>query len=122
MAGKIYTKEEADKLFGKVIEYVAIDVEKFNSIMAMTETNIMFRVVNETLFILGDDRKVLYPIGSSVTKEEVFHRASKSVVTELLSQSKDTQVIVEKREEYTTVTYGNYTLEELLGCPPDCGF
>jgi hypothetical protein len=120
MAGKIYTKEEADKLFGKVIESVAMDVEKFNSIMAMTETNIMFRVVSEALFILGDDRKVLYPIGSSVTKEEVFHRASKSVVTELLGLSKDTQVIVERREEHTSVTYGNNTMQYMLECPPNC--
>lgn len=120
MAGKIYTKEEADKLFGKVIESVAVDIEKFNSIMAMTETNIMFRVMNETLFILGDDRKVLYPAGSSVTKEEVFHRAGKPVIEELLSQCKNAQVIVERREDCTTLTYGNNTVEEMVLCPPYC--
>lgn len=120
MAGIIHTKEEADRLFGKVIESVAVDIEKFNSIMAMTETNIMFRVVNETLFILGDDRKVLYPAGSSVTKEEVFHRASKLVVAELFSLSQDTQVVVEKRENCTTLTYGNNTVEEMVLCPPYC--
>jgi hypothetical protein len=120
MAGKIFTKEEADSLFGKVIESVAMDVEKFNSIMAVTEKNIMFRIIDGELFILGDDRKVLYPADRSVDSKDVFRRASKSVVAELLEKSSAADVIVERREEHTTVTYGDNTVEYMSDCPPYC--
>ena len=120
MAGKIFAKEEADKLFGPVLYSVAMGINEFNSLMAMTEKHVMFRVENGKLFILGDGRKVLFPKGASVTSEEVFSWADKSMVAELLNLCKENEVFVENREIVLSVTYGSNTLEQTILCPPFC--
>lgn len=120
MAGKIFTKEEADKLFGNVLKSASVNIEEFNTLMKNTEKNLMFKIYDNKLYILGDGRQVLYPAGSSVDKDSVFIRYSKPLVEELLNKSNSAQVIIELRTNHTTVTYGNYTLEEGLECPPFC--
>ncbi len=97
-----------------------MDIKEFNSLMALTDKNIMFRVENGKLLILGDDRKALFPSGYAVKSEVVFARASKSMVAELLSTSKDMQIIIEKRENCTSISYGENILENLFDCPPIC--
>jgi hypothetical protein len=125
MAGKIFTKEEADKLFGPVIKSVNIDIIIFNSLLDKTIERIMFAILNGELYILGDTRDVLYPVKRTVPKEDVFAWASKSVVLELLKNTTADSLAlgdlaVEIREDHTTVTYGNYTLQEMMLCPPLC--
>jgi len=118
--GKIFSKEEADKLFGDVIESTSMSLCDFISNINQTQNYVMFKENNGELIILGDGRKVLYPVGKKVEPEEVFALFSKSIVVELLCLSSGDKITVEKRKEHLTVTYGLNTLEFAEWCPPNC--
>lgn len=120
MAGKLFPKAEADKLFGPVLVTVKMDISQFKAILSQTKDNIMFRIVDGKLFILGDDRKPLYPAGAAIAPEDVYGRASVSIVNELLALGNDAELAVESRQSVTTATYGDNTIEELSNCPPFC--
>jgi hypothetical protein len=118
--GRIYSKTEANILFGTVIESVQMNVDQFKSIIQQTNTDVMVRVLNGELTILGDGRNVLYPAGKNVGPNEVFRLYSKSRVNELLGLSHENAFSVERRSDTTTITFGSNTLEEALPCPPYC--
>jgi hypothetical protein len=118
--GKIYPKEEANVLFGNIIEFVSINPSELISILNQTENYCMFQVQNKKLIILGDGRKVLYPTGTIVSSNEIFALFSKSKVMELLGSGSGTIITVERRESYLTVTFGLLTLELAVWCPPFC--
>ena len=118
--GKIFSRVEADSLFGNVIESVPIERCNLISLFNKTQNYIMFQVINGELVILGDGRKVLYPEGKNVSSDEVFALFSKSKVAELLGLSCGNTVTVEKRNNYLTVTFELLTLEEMEWCPPFC--
>jgi hypothetical protein len=120
-AGKIYSKAEANTLFGSVIESVRMNADQFKSIIQQSTADVMVRVLNGELTILGDGRSVLFPEGKSVRPDDVFRLYSKSKVAELLGCAVENVINVEKRSGTITVTYGLYTLEEGWPCPPDCG-
>lgn len=121
IAGKIFTKDEADKLFGGVVESVKISPAEFKSIISKTEKYVMFKVVNSEATILGDGRKAIYPnADAAVGKMDVYHYYSKSVVLELLSKGKGDMVYLENRKEVFSVTYGTNTMEMGILCPPLC--
>jgi hypothetical protein len=120
-AGKIFTREEANKLFGGVIESVKISPAELKSIIAKTDKYVMFRVVNGETTILGDGRKAIYPgADAAVGKIDVYHYYSKSVVLELLSKGNGDMVYLENRKNVFSVTYGTNTMEEGILCPPIC--
>ncbi len=118
--GKIYSREDANSLFGNVIESVPINQSDLISILNQTQNYIMFQINNGELIILGEGRSVLYPIGKTVSSNEVFALVSKSKVIELLSLGSGNTITLEKRQYYFTVTFGLNTLEDLLWCPPFC--
>lgn len=118
--GKIYSKSEANTLFGTVIESVQMSVDQFKTIIEKTTNVVMFKVSNGKLIILGDNRNVLYPGGKTVDPNEIFYLASKSKVLELLGLSSENAISIEKRTNTTTLTLGSYTLEEFWICPPYC--
>jgi len=80
----------------------------------------MFKIINSSLFILGDNRVVLCPAGSSVPDDVVLHLFSKSKVIELLSLGNSGNTVIENRLNVLTVTNGDYTLEVSYPCPPFC--
>lgn len=120
VVGKIYSQDDANKLFGDVLGTVTMNRSELLPILSQTQNYVMFRVADDELMILGDGRKVLYPIGNSVNPNDVFYVVSKSKVTELLNLSASIKVNFEVRQKTQTVTSGTFTLEEALLCPPFC--
>lgn len=118
--GKIFSKEEANNLFGNVIESVSINKSDLISVLNQTQNYIMFQLNGGELIILGDGRNVLSPIGKIVSSNEVFALFSKSKVAELVNLGSGYTVIVEKRLNHLTMTFGLFTLEESMWCPPFC--
>lgn len=126
--GKIFTTQDADKLFGNVIYSVEIDPELLLDLLNKTEKNIMFGLINKNLIILGDNRKLIYPEKAEYKETDVFTVYSKDVVKELLSISslkkqnsnEPETVYVEQRREVLSVSTEKQTLESGLKCPPNC--
>lgn len=118
--GKIFSKEEANTLFGNVIDSTSVSLCDLISAINQTQNYVMFQIINGELIILGDGRKVLYPVGKTVDPKEVFTLYSKSKVIELLCLSSGNTVEVEKRQSHLTVTFGLNTLEYGEPCPPYC--
>ena len=118
--GKIFSKMEADSLFGNVIDSISINQSELNSLLNKTENYIMFQINKGKLIILGDGRNVLYPVGKNVNSDEVFALFSKSKVVELLNSGKGTILIFEKRRSHLTITFDLVTLEFSEWCPPNC--
>ncbi|MCB0731551.1 MAG: hypothetical protein KDC88_11000 [Ignavibacteriae bacterium] len=118
--GKIFSKNEADKLFGVVYKSQNIKKDVLISALQNTSKVVMFKLENNFLTILGDEREVLFSSGSFTDKNQVFRLFSKSKVEELLRLGNDVNCFVEDRERVLTVTNGDYTLEVSVPCPPTC--
>lgn len=120
-AGKKFTKEEANTLFGNVINSIKMSTVSLKAIMDKTEKYLMFRVEDGEVKILGDNRKAIYPgADAAVGKEDVYHVCSKSLIQELLDNNSGNSVYLETRLNVFSITYGENTLEEMPPCPPIC--
>lgn len=117
--GEIFTAEKANQLFGKVTQSVEISTSELSSRIKLTEQQVMFRVENSKMNILGDNRKSLLT-KFEVNDSDVYHMFSKEKVKELLSSGGASTTYVEMRGDVLTVTNGNYTLEVSMLCPPFC--
>ena len=118
--GKIISRDEADTLFDSVLVSVKMPVETVQDLISKTEKNIMLKIVEDSVVVLDNNRKVLFPEGKSVSSEDVFTVYSISALKELISKSKEEFIYIEQRKEVLTITNGNFTLEFGAPCPPDC--
>lgn len=118
--GKLFTKSEADKLYGEVLETYKFNRADLINIIARTDSTVMFKFINMTPVILGDHRELLYPDSLIVSDEEKFYLYSKSTVEKLISLYDNNEISIELREYNLTITNGNTTLEESIICPPFC--
>lgn len=118
--GKFFSKNEADKLYGKVLESYSFIKTELLKIITETDSTVMFNFLNGSPVILGDQRKLLYPDSITVSKEEKFYLYSKSIVEKLISLYDYKEIYIEQRENNLTLTNGNTTLEESMICPPFC--
>ena len=121
IVGKIYTKVDADKIYGPVITSVQISSSFLSSLTNSTVSFIMFRINNGNLIILGDKRKLLYPSGIVVSPADEMRLFSVSLVKKLINDGNETNTKIEIRNNnILTLTNGNYTLEMSWPCPPSC--
>jgi hypothetical protein len=121
LVGKIYTKDEAAKIYGPVSTSVKFSSTYLNSLTGKTTNYIMFRINNGNLVILGDQRNVLYPAGAVVSPQDEMRLFSVSLVKKILFDGNDTNTNIEIRNNNVlTLTNGNYTLEYSWPCPPSC--
>jgi len=118
--GKIYDKDEADSLYGSSVTTLSMSKSLLAAILDETSDYVMFKIDNNRIIILGDDREQLYPGQLIISEADVFTMYSKSKVVELLNQGSGTTVYVEQRSTPLTLTYGESTLEEGSLCPPFC--
>jgi len=119
--GKLFTRTEADKLFGPVVESIKISPAELKSAVSQTEKYVMFRILAGEAKILGDNRKAIFPSAfTAVGTTEVYHLYSKSLVEELLTKGAGEAVYLENRKEVFSVTFGEITLEMSYLCPPIC--
>ncbi len=118
--GKIFTIQEADEMFGPVLQSIAIPKHSIQIFLSQTNNNIMFRIQNENVVVLDNKRNVIFPKGISVNSSEVFTLFSVSVVNTLLSKGNESTVYIEKRSEVLSVSTGGFTMEVGVLCPPIC--
>jgi hypothetical protein len=118
--GEILTKENADQLFGPVLVSKEIPTETLKMYTNQSANVIMFKVMNNDLYILDNNRNALLPLGSTINSTEVFSMYSVAVVQQLLSDGNNPFTYVEKRNDVLTITNGMFTLEYSLLCPPFC--
>ena len=118
--GVIYSNEEADQSFGAVLSSVEISSSQLTSLFSQSGNYLMFKIISDKLYILGDNRSVLYPQNESVDSNEEFAVYSKSKVIELLETGGENTTIIEQRYQVYSLTNGVYTLENSSWCPPMC--
>jgi hypothetical protein len=118
--GKIYTPEEANKLFGDVIYSVDINSNVVSELLKKTEKSIMFGLINREIIILDNNRNLIYPEKAEYTDTDVFTVYSTDIVRELILNKEAGNVSVDQRKEVLSVSYNNKTLETGTWCPPFC--
>lgn len=118
--GKLFTKEEANILYGKTLESVVINSQDLDRLLEKTDNYVMFKLSNNELIVLDDHRNVLSPLNKYLPEDEGVYVFSKSRVKELLELVKTEKVSIENRPETLTITSGFYTLEMSAWCPPFC--
>lgn len=126
--GKIYTPEEANKLFGNVIYSVDMNSNTLSELLNKTDKSIMFGLIDRQLIILDNNRNIIFPEKAEFKETDVFTVYSTNVVMELLSgkalnkQSVEEvdSVSIEQRREVLSVSTDAQTLETGGKCPPFC--
>lgn len=126
--GKIYTPEEANKLFGNVIYSVDINSNTLSELLKKTDKSIMFGLIDRQLIILDNNRNIIFPEKAEFKETDVFTVYSTQVVMDLLSGkalNKQTDgeadsVSIEQRREVLSVSTDTNTLENGTKCPPFC--
>ena len=126
--GKLYSPEEANKLFGNVIYSVDINTNTLAGLIKKTDKSIMFGLINKQLIILDNKRHLLYPEKADFKETDVFTVYSTTVLNELLETGKlnkqtdgDAETVsVEQRREVLSVSSDAQTLETGNKCPPYC--
>ena len=118
--GQLFTKEEADKKFGPVLNSVNVPVSIIYSLSNATSNHLMFRVEGNQAIILDGNRNSLYPSGYQVNSDVVFTNFSVSMINQLISSNTSTFVAVEQRQSVLSLTFGQTTLEVGAQCPPIC--
>jgi hypothetical protein len=118
--GEILTKENADQLFGPVLVSKEIPTETLEMYTNQSANVIMFKLMNNDLYILDNNRNALLPLGATINSTEVFSMYSVAIVQQLLSDGNNPFTYVEKRQDVLTITNGEFTLEYSILCPPIC--
>jgi hypothetical protein len=118
--GKIFSKDEANNLYGAVQQSKDISSSELASLFSGSKNYLMFKIINNQLVILGDKRVVLYPAGYKDDNKEVFAVYSISKIQELLNTGKAVATTVEQRSEVISINNGEQTLEMMHWCPPYC--
>ena len=136
--GKVFSKTEANVLFGRVLNSVQINVDQLREAVKNAGDYIYITVKNNQPVITNSRRQKLIRnfFMPGVSPDEKMMVFSKSAVQNLLdninssqsdlngkynrSTNASTAVSIETRGETTTLTAGAYTLEWALACPPNC--
>jgi hypothetical protein len=121
LIGKIYTKDEANRIYGSILSSPQISTSILASLTNNTTNYIMFRIINGNLIILGDQRRPLFPESVIVSPQDEMKVFSVSLVRKIIADGNNLNTFIEVRNNnILTVTNGIYTLEFSLQCPPNC--
>lgn len=129
LVGKIFSKNEADILFGKVKNSLTISVDELNAAIDKGNQYILFTLKDGKIVIRNEKKQHLSNERVNLKQDETLYIYSKSMVKELLkakrsslslAKSTAAAVAVELRDGVLTLTYGDATLEQATVCPPFC--
>ena len=118
--GKIISKEEADSLFGEILESKPVTVSDFMLILEKSNSYLMFLLEDGELVIKKEGQEIVYKSGTNELIGGIFHVFSKSIIMELLSRGQSEFVLIDRREKELCISYENYILEFGMECPPFC--
>lgn len=143
--GKLFSKEEADRQFGEVVEMVPMSLERFQALLDSSPaaaTNvvgkellmpssasshrdtIMFRIMDNDIVVLDGMRRAIYnPTSMDFIKQNniQFKVYARELVETLVRDGGGDTVMFENREGGVfSITCGMITLEFSLPCPPWC--
>jgi hypothetical protein len=119
--GKIFSKTEANILFGKVLDSFELSKSELRKLLLKTGNYLLVSTKNNKLVLANEKRSIINSINSfELSPREQLSIFSKELVDELLTQSISELVLVESREQVITLTSGAYTLEFSTTCPPIC--
>ena len=82
--GKILSKENADQLFGPVLMSKEIPTETLKMYTNQSYNVIMFKLINNDLYILDNNRNALLPFGVTINSKEIFSMYSIAIVTNFM--------------------------------------
>ncbi len=118
--GEIISKDSANQQFGAALNSVSVESDLLRQYSDGTNYLIMFQIIENELYILGDNRTPLFPSASNLDAEKEFIVYSKTKFIELLDSGQDPKTSIELRNNKLTITNGDYTLEFGASCPPWC--
>ncbi|MDR3627516.1 MAG: hypothetical protein P4L45_11815 [Ignavibacteriaceae bacterium] len=118
--GTIFTKAEADSLFGPVQYSDTMRTEVLMQLVNKSPQYLMFSFLDGKANILNSSREVIYGTLGTVKAEQVFKLFSSSKVQELITTGVEDITIIELRTNALTLTNGTIVLEEGSPCPPKC--
>jgi len=116
--GKIFTKAEADELFGPVKNKIRFSSKVLES-YAQENDYVMFRYAKDKVNILGNNRSPLFK-QFDVKDNDVYFVFGSDVVKELLSLGGEDDTYIEQRDSTISLSNGTYVGEEDTWCPPCC--
>jgi ribosomal protein L27 len=129
LVGKIFSKDEADIIFGKVKSSLTISVDELNAAIDKGNQYILFAIKDGQIVIRNEKRQHLSNERVNLKQDETLYLVSKSMVKELLKAKKSSlslakstaaAVAVELRDGVLTLSYYDQTLEQFAACPPIC--
>ena len=123
--GKLFTKADANQIYGKVNTSVTVNTSTILQAMEKSPDYLMFNIINGKLIILNSKRAVLYSSDfstRSVSSNTVFHKFSVSKIKELISTGGNNAftTIELRNNDVLTATNGTETIEGGILCPPNC--
>jgi hypothetical protein len=124
--GKIYTKAEADSLYGPILTLDTIKTEDLSKFAQNSHKYMMFNLIDGKACILNESREVISSpslvVGKpqSVEPTKAFKLFSTSKILELIKQGGSDVTTVEIRANVLTLTNGAAVLERSSTCPPIC--
>ena len=118
--GKIFDRDVADAVFGKVFFSYLIDQETVKKIMSDTTSYVLFKVTPKQLGIFNNKRTAIYGTEPSIAADVPCYVFSKDKLKELLDRSKASSLTVEMRGSTVTLAADGIILDDSWLCPPVC--
>jgi hypothetical protein len=124
--GKIYTKAEADSLYGPILTIDTIKTEDLSKFAENSPKYMMFNLIEGKAYVLNASREVIsgpsLVVGKpqSVEPTKAFKLFSTGKILELIKQGGSDVTTVEIRSNVLTLTNGSSVLEKSSTCPPIC--
>ncbi len=118
--GVLFTREEANERFGPVFEKHYLEMDLFQEFLEKAGSQLMFKIVDNQVYILDEHRNLLFPASGQVSKEDVFTVYSIIIINELFSKGGSKVIEIEQREDVLSISVGEFTMEFGAFCPPFC--
>ena len=143
VVGKMFDRNEANVLYGKVIGSLSISVADLQAALEKGKDYILITVKNNQVVIRNEKRDFLSRERVDMPNDEKMYIFSKSMIQNLLKTQKPIKhgkstvgtnalsttattasdlVAVEVRASVMTLSYSDATLEMGLTCPPFCNY
>lgn len=118
--GRTISKDSANTAFGRILFSISIQSDSLSKFMGKSNSVIMFKILENHIYILDNKRNVLLPPEGKIDSTEVFSEFSIDVINNLLKSGKNIDTFIEQRNKVLTITNGELTSEFAILCPPFC--